>query len=115
MHDHNINEMAEALAPLLTNAKDQARAVGILRQYWDDKIALTWSIEDVHNVANEHDLALTNDEAWEILRSVLDGHDASLGVCWDTLWIYLQESGLGRALTGKEKETVEADEIVSVP
>jgi hypothetical protein len=45
------------------------------------QIALVWSIEDVQEVRPD----LTDKQAWEVLQQVKSGHDATLGVNWETL------------------------------
>lgn len=46
-----------------------------------DEISIGWSVEDVLEVAPD----LTPEEASEVLRRVKHGHDATLGVTWETL------------------------------
>jgi len=50
-----------------------------------DEISITWSYEDVQS----EDPTLTDDEARQILQLMKDGHDATIGINWDTInaWI----------------------------
>jgi hypothetical protein len=50
-----------------------------------DEIAITWSYEDVQS----EDPTLTDDEARQVLQLMKDGHDATIGINWDTInaWI----------------------------
>ena len=69
----------------------------------ENSIALIWHIDDIkHALENmqERDwfkkkygdsVKLTDEECMDILRDIKSGHDASLGVSWDTLEIYIDE------------------------
>jgi hypothetical protein len=50
-----------------------------------DEIAITWSYEDVQS----EDPTLTDEEARQVLQLMKDGHDATIGINWDTInaWI----------------------------
>jgi len=50
-----------------------------------DEISITWSYEDVQS----EDPTLTDDEARQVLQLMKDGHDATIGINWDTInaWI----------------------------
>ena len=37
-------------------------------------------------------LSIDDDQAYEILKQVIDRHDASTGVSWDTIEYYITES-----------------------
>lgn len=52
-----------------------------------DAIALVWSVGDVLDVTtDESDLdTLSVEQAREVLAHVLNNHDASIGVSWDTI------------------------------
>jgi len=50
----------------------------------DDRIMIMWSVEDVLTVRPN----LTRDQAREVLHMVKRKHDASIGVCWQTLEIH---------------------------
>lgn len=52
-----------------------------------DSISLVWHIDDILSL----DDSLTDDEAREILQAVEHGHDASIGVNWDTLEYYIDD------------------------
>jgi len=69
----------------------------------ENSIALIWHIDDIkHTLENmqERDwfkkkygdsVKLTDEECMYILGDVKSNHDASLGVSWDTLEIYIDE------------------------
>lgn len=43
------------------------------------EITITWCIEDVHEERPD----LTDEQASEVLKVVLDRHDANIGINWD--------------------------------
>ena len=48
------------------------------------EIAIIWGIEDVSVLRPDLDAY----QAWEVLKTVRDEHDASIGINWDTLQYY---------------------------
>jgi hypothetical protein len=48
-------------------------------------IAICWGVEDVKRQAIVRGLKLTKKECQRVLEMVLQTHDATLGVSWDTL------------------------------
>ncbi len=67
MHEHYIKDMVLRLSPIL---KDKLRAETILKNYWSNKMAVVWEVEDVHRAANEREVALTRKEAIDLLRDL---------------------------------------------
>lgn len=60
----------------------------IIKDYWKDKIAITWQIFDIDTVLLDldHDQDfLTDEEKISVLTKVFDKHDAEYGVSWGTL------------------------------
>tara|TARA_R100000234_G_scaffold105060_1_gene75147 strand:- start:45 stop:311 length:267 start_codon:yes stop_codon:yes gene_type:complete len=69
----------------------------------ENSIALIWHIDDIKDALEnmqERDwfkkkygdsVKLTDEECMDILGDVKSNHDASLGVSWDTLEIYIDE------------------------
>ena len=51
------------------------------------EVAIVWCIDDV----KEQRPHLTDEQAMEVLKKVVDNHDAELGVSWQTLEIYADE------------------------
>lgn len=45
------------------------------------RIAIVWAVEDVQWVRPD----LDKRQAWEVLQSVQNHHDAAVGVCWEVL------------------------------
>lgn len=82
MYNFHITDMAEAVATRLGLDGDGRQAAqDALAGYWGDKIAITWTIEDIRSCRKD----ISDDDAMEALQTVLHGHDATLGVTWDTL------------------------------
>ena len=71
--------------------EDKERIRKAIDKYFEDKIAITWSIEDVICLAEEDGLEITDDEALDVLHSCLHKHDANEGINWNTLRNWLIE------------------------
>ncbi len=81
MFNHHIDSMTELVVDklLLSDvAKKQVRDT--LAMYWQNHDAIVWSVEDVLDVCP----GLTEAQAFDVLESVINNHDASLGVTWDS-------------------------------
>jgi hypothetical protein len=111
MHDHNIIEMLDALAPSL---KSKRKAEALLRGYWSDKIALIWSTEDVHRAANERETVLTQEEARTILTELHEHHTAQYGLQWKDLYDAIENSGFGRDITKRELSRFVHKDIIAI-
>lgn len=85
-----------------------------MERHWRDQIAIVWTLEDVHRVANERETVLTDDEAREILRGLLDNHDAGNGINWEILIAAIQDSGRGRKLTEREIKRFLDKDIITI-
>lgn len=92
-------ELLRLLKPVL---RDQAKAERILKRYWSSRIALVWTVRDVHTCANERDRALTHDEAVKLLREMLAHHDKQLGLRWSDITDYIEDYQLGLKMNAKE-------------
>jgi hypothetical protein len=55
------------------------------------KISIIWATEDVIMRAEELGIELTEQEADEILDDLLRHHDCQIGICWDTVGIYINQ------------------------
>jgi len=53
----------------------------------DDTIFICWSSEDVKRIRPD----LTKDQCRKVLHKVKRGHDAELGICWDTIQIHAED------------------------
>ncbi|MEI7733200.1 MAG: hypothetical protein WCO56_26755 [Verrucomicrobiota bacterium] len=92
-------ELLKALAPVI---KNQSKAKHLLEKYWQDKIALVWTTQQVHRAANEIETVLTEAEAIEILQDLYQHHNPQYGLRWSDLTDYIKDSDLGRTLTKAE-------------
>lgn len=99
MDQHHIDGMVQRLKPAI---KDPARAKIILQRYWRTRMALVWSIEDVHRAANEREVALTNPEAIAVLETLHRQHNKQCGIKWEDLTAHIEDRVLGRKLTKAE-------------
>lgn len=99
MHLQYIEEMVQALTPVL---KNYGRAQAILERYWEDRMALVWTVQDVHRAANEIEIALTEKEARELLHDLHAHHNQQYGLEWKDLTDRIREDVLGRRMTERE-------------
>jgi len=84
MYNHHLVEMVLALVGagiIPDDPEDKQEVQHVLRGCWINKIASCWGIEDVIGV----DDTLTEDEAREILYTVHEEQDASIGINWDVI------------------------------
>ena len=58
----------------------------------EKRLSIVWSTLDVQSQAESMGLSVDDDQAYEILEQVIDNHDASTGVSWDTIEYYITES-----------------------
>jgi hypothetical protein len=99
MHGYIIHDMVEALKPAL---KNPAKAKNILERFWTDKMALVWTVQDIHTAANEQEVALTKQEAAKVLQELHHYHNKQAGIQWADVTCYIEENCLGRKLTKAE-------------
>jgi hypothetical protein len=111
MYDHFIQDMVRKLTPVLKNRK---KAELILRQYWTQKMALVWSIQDVHRAANERKRALTRSEAVQILQTLHQQHNPQYGLKWTDLWDHFDLYEPGRKMSKAEISRFVTKDIITV-
>jgi hypothetical protein len=110
MYDNNINEMAELLKQRgIVSAEKLSAAVEALNEYWGDKIAHIWTVDDAYQAGNNQHRVLSPSEACEMLQRILHKADASIGTSWETLESYVDE--YGREMTPVEKKKYESDYV----
>jgi hypothetical protein len=92
MYDFHITDMVDRLIKNdIIDKNDSVAAVGVLKEYWEDKIALSWSAEDVIMRAREvFEVELTTKEACSILYDVQHNYDAERGINWEILDIWIE-------------------------
>jgi hypothetical protein len=109
MDPQHIEGMIRALKPVLMN-RQKART--ILERYWQERMALVWTVEHIHRAANERGMALTKAEACLILENLHQKHNRQYGLRWSDLTQIIEDGGLGRPLTKRElQQFVEKDRL----
>jgi len=86
MYEHHLKDMVELLAKkkvIKPEMKDAA--LGVLKSYWEDKIAVVWGAEDVVDYAKQQKKRISKAKANEILQDMLRHHDCEYGITWDTI------------------------------
>jgi len=48
-------------------------------------IAILWYSDDIKDRAKDRGIAISDSDARKILSTLERGHDAELGICWDTI------------------------------
>ncbi|MEP0805616.1 MAG: hypothetical protein HRF47_09010 [Chloroflexota bacterium] len=89
MYDYMIEEMADAIAKELR--VDNNDALHVLYQFWEDKIAHVWQVDDVLECAMNAGKPITRADALELLQNIFEDLDSELGITWTTLEVELQE------------------------
>lgn len=93
MYSHQLEKMAERVAeklakkPLKTKKAICKAVLLTLQEFWKDKIAITWTIEDVKSLRSD----LTDEQAIEVLNTVEHRQDADHGVNWDMIGEVIKE------------------------
>lgn len=84
MYSHHIEEMAVKVARAIgtLEAKEFEKIKNAIASCWIDKIAVTWSVEDVKTIAGRK---MSKGEAMEVLQDALHDFDAEIGMNWDVL------------------------------
>jgi len=100
MHSYQIDETLKTLRPVL---KSRKKAQKLLEKRWRDQIAIVWTKVDIHRLANERNTVLTNAEAREILRELVDKHDASCGINWETLCMAMKVKLVSKNISSNVK------------
>jgi len=50
-----------------------------------NSIFIEWSVDDIRDRAQQHEINLSNSDCIEILECVENNHDANLGISWDII------------------------------
>lgn len=91
MYSYLIREMVTKLQEKGCLNQDPLVVEQVLQDYWRDKIAITWHVEDVLAQAQQLEKELSQDEAREILQRLLHKHDATLGITWQHIQIAIKD------------------------
>ncbi len=95
MYKHHIEAMAQGLVEAGL-ATDQNQVQLVLARYWEDKVAVVWTTDDVHSIQNDFDedeqiSSLTEEQAINVLQRAFDKHDANEGITWESLRFWSEE------------------------
>jgi hypothetical protein len=96
MYNYMLLEMAEAIsAKCGARSEDAMRAKQLFHQalidYWQDKIAHVWQVDDMFETARRAGKPITHADAIELLKNVFDSHDSDIGITWMTLDAALED------------------------
>ena len=109
MEPINLQSLLQQLRPAL---KRYSKAAALLEEYWKDKYAIVWSTNDVHRAANELEVALTEEQARQVLCKVCAAHNKQYGIKWEDFTDHITDRVLGRDLTKRQlKRFVEKDVV----
>ena len=89
MYDHILEEMADAIALELNVTSNNVLCV--LNQYWQDKIAHVWGVDDMLESARRTGKPITRNDAAGLLHNVFDHLDSSMGISWTNLDVALED------------------------
>jgi len=68
---------------------DPVQVQKVLADYWADKIAVVWGVEDVKStMADWHQVeidTISDETALEVLQTVFENHDCNYGINWETI------------------------------
>lgn len=78
----NALKKAKLLAPGAT--VESVREV-LQEKVWTDHVAIVWGIDDVTEQAKHSKVRLTKEQKRAVLQRILNKHDATQGVTWDTI------------------------------
>ncbi len=89
MDHHHIQDMASSLVEEGL-ATDQKLVEQALARYWEDKVAVVWTTDDVHSIQDDFDenkqtSSLSEEQAISVLQKAFDNHDANDGITWEKL------------------------------
>jgi len=99
MYDHDLKKMAEnleeagLLIPVLEPEMAVKQATECMQKSWEDKIAITWCVDDVLHQAkclddDGHLLEnawMSKEEALDILHNMRRKHDSEIGINWTVI------------------------------
>lgn len=95
MYEHHIQNMASSLVEAGL-ATDQKQVELVLSRYWEDKVAVVWTNDDVHSIQDDFDediflSSLSEEQAQTVLQKALDNHDTDVGITWKSLRFWSEE------------------------
>ena len=87
MYSHHLRDMLNLLASKHLIADDKIdEGMVILKGYWTDRIAVSWSAQDmIDRAKSQFGRRISKKKACEILQDILSHHDCEYGITWDTI------------------------------
>ncbi len=95
MYDYILEEMADAVSQQLH--VENAAVLRILTDYWRDKIAHVWEVDDMLEAARKAGKPITRADAAGLIHNVFDMHDSSIGINWTCLEVEIEDYHLNFA------------------
>jgi hypothetical protein len=69
----------------LLKKTDTQKALSALSRHFQNQIAITWTLNDIHSQANQMGFALSDEDARLVLNDLEADNDADRGVDWDVI------------------------------
>ena len=104
-------DLLKALRPVL---RDRQKAERILQRFWSTRMALIWTVMDVHRAANERGLVLTAKEAESVLQELEHNHNKQYGIKWSDVTDLIHDKVLGREITKQELKKFLVQDIIAI-
>lgn len=89
MHTYMLEEMSDSVAEHCGANRDDI--LRVLSEYWSDKIAHVWQVDDVIDAALRTGIPITAQAANDVLQNVFNHIDSEYGVSWTTLDVALED------------------------
>lgn len=90
MHSYQVKAMSHLIAKYFDLAEEKEIIINnILSDYWKERIAITWTLEDIISCGSINGIQVTETEAHKILGYLLKNHDANIGINWEVIEEYL--------------------------
>lgn len=88
--DELARKIGESIAPTDANCLfEWDAAKDVLEEYFKDKIAIIWSIDDILKIAEHCDLNIDEGDALDILHLLHSNHDPDIGITWEVVQDYI--------------------------
>ena len=77
--------------PQMLEKEGHVELATAVRKFLDKHCIITWSREDISDVAHTLRVELSDEECVEVLKDIESGHDCEYGITWETLRCYVQD------------------------
>ena len=89
MHTYMLEEMSDSVAEHCGANRDDV--LRVLSEYWSDKIAHVWQVDDVIEAAVRTGKPITAQAANDVLQDVFDHLDCEYSITWTTIEVALED------------------------